>query len=277
LIKLKDLNPDHIQALYAIKLENGATPSRVRYIHAVLHCALNQAVKWDYIDHNPTKKVNKPKQPRKEINSLSVEQVRKFLAKSHGTRYGTLFYLAVSTGLRKGEILGLRWSDIDWDSKNLRVQRQLQRVHGKGLIFNKPKSRSGRRLIMLGTSTIDRLRAHKDHQQIEIESTKDGWKALDLIFPESNGSPTKPRKTNRYFKKILFEASLPDIRFHDLRHTSATLMLQCGVHPKIVQERLGHSRIAITLDTYSHVLPSLQEDAAQKLDELLTPITVDLQ
>jgi integrase len=269
LIKLKDLNPNHIQEFYSIKLENGTTPSRVRYIHAVLHRALNLAVRWGYIDRNPAKFVNKPKQPRKEMKSLSAEQVRIFLIKSRGSRYETLFCLAVTTGLRKGEILGLRWSDIDWGSRSLRLQRQLQRVHGEGLIFSKPKSRSGRRLIMLGPSTAQKLRDHKRRQHMEKQDAGKDWEALDLVFPESNGSPTKPRKINRHFKTILLEAGLPNIRFHDLRHTSATLMLQCGVHPKIVQERLGHSSIAITLDVYSHVLPVMQSEAAQKLDEFL--------
>ena len=268
-IKLKDLNPDHIQVFYSIKLENGTTPTRVRYIHAVLHRALNLAVRWGYIDRNPAKFVNKPRQPRKEMNSLSTEQVRIFLIKSRGSRYETLFYLAVTTGLRIGEILGLRWSDIDWESGSLRIQRQLQRVHGKGLIFSKPKSRSGRRLIMLGSTTTQKLQDHKRHQHMQIQDAGKEWEVLDLVFPETNGSPSKPRKITRHFKTLLLEAGLPNIRFHDLRHTSATLMLQCGVHPKIVQERLGHSSISITLDTYSHVLPVIQSEAAQKLDELL--------
>ena len=237
LIRLKDLDQDHIQEFYSIKLDNGTSPTRVRYIHAVLNRALNLAVRWGYIDRNPAKFVNKPKQLRKEMNTLSAEQVRIFLVKSRGSRYGPLFYLAVTTGLRKGEILGLRWSDIDWESRSLRIQRQLQRVHGEGLIFSKPKSRSGRRLIMLGSTTTQKLQDHKRYQQMQIQDAGKEWEALDLVFPESNGSPTKPRKVTRHFKTILLEADLPNIRFHDLRHTSATLMLQCGVHPKIVQER----------------------------------------
>ena len=268
-IKLKDLNPDHIQEFYSIKLDNGTTPTRVRYIHAVLHRALNLAVRWEYIDRNPAKFVNKPKQHRKEMNTLSAEQVNIFLIKSRGSRYEPLFYLAVTTGLRMGEILGLRWSDIDWKSRSLRIQRQLQRVHGEGLVFSKPKSRSGRRLIMLGSKTAQKLRDHKRHQHKQIQDAGKDWDALDLVFPESNGSPSKPRKVTRHFKTILHEADLPNIRFHDLRHTSATLMLHCGVHPKIVQERLGHSSIAITLDIYSHVLPVMQSKAAEKIDGLL--------
>ncbi len=269
LIKLKDLDQDHIQEFYSIKLDNGTTPTRVRYIHSVLHRALNLAVRWGYIDRNPAKFVNKPKQPRKEMNSLSAEQVRIFLIKSRGSGYETLFYLAVTTGLRIGEILGLRWTDIDWESRSLRIQRQLQRVHGEGLIFSKPKSRSGRRLIMLGSTTTQKLRDHKRHQHMQIQDAGKEWEALDLVFPESNGSPSKPRKITRHFKTLLLEAGLPNIRFHDLRHTSATLMLQCGVHPKIVQERLGHSSIGITLDIYSHVIPVMQSKAAEKIDELL--------
>jgi integrase len=270
MIKLKDLASDHIQMFYAFKLENGTTPTRVRFIHTILNRALNLAVKWDYIKRNPAMFVTKPKKPRKEMKTYSVGEVRSFLNVVKGSQLEALFYIAVTAGLRQGEILGLLWSDLEWDTGNLRIQRQLQRVRNEGLKFTEPKSASGRRLIVLGPTTLERLQEHKDRQDNERQGFAEEWQAFDLIFTKPNGSPIDPRGLLRNFKSIIKNAGLPDIRFHDLRHTAATMMLQCGVHPKIVQERLGHSTISITLDTYSHILPVMQIEAASKIDELLT-------
>jgi integrase len=145
------------------------------------------------------------------------------------------------------------------------------------LIFREPKSSAGRRVVVLGSATIDKLREHLKLQQEQRLFAGDRWKENDLIFPSTVGTPMEPRNLMRHFKSVLNAGGLPDIRFHDLRHTAATLMLQQGIHPKVVQERLGHSAISLTLDTYSHVLPSMQEEAAKAMDELLTPIAVDLK
>jgi integrase len=145
------------------------------------------------------------------------------------------------------------------------------------LIFREPKSSAGRRVVVLGSATIDKLREHLKLQQEQRLFAGDRWKENDLIFPSTVGAPMEPRSLMRHFKSVLNAAGLPDIRFHGLRHTAATLMLQQGIHPKVVQERLGHSAISLTLDTYSHVLPSMQEEAAKAMDELLTPIAVDLK
>jgi integrase len=268
-IKLKDLNRDHIQMLYSIKLERGTTPTRVRFIHKILKRALNLAVRWNYIERNPTNFVSIPKKSRKEMKTFSVKEVRIFLNAVRGSRLEALFHLAVTSGLRQSEILGIKWHDLDWDTGNLRIQRQLQRVRGQGLIFSEPKSASGRRLIVIVSTTLDKLKEHKYSQDIERQGFAEGWQGLDLIFTMPKGSPIGPRYLFRKFKSVINDAGLPDIRFHDLRHTAATLMLQCGVHPKVVQERLGHSSISITLDTYSHTTPVMQYEAAMKIDELI--------
>jgi integrase len=247
----------------------------VRVIHSVFHCALNRAVKWGLLGRNPASHVDKPKVNRKEMKTLTAEQVIRLLNFSQGSRYEALYHLAVTTGLRQGELLGLRWSDLDWGTGHLRVQRQLQRVPGQGLVLNEPKSSSGRRLVVLGPATLDKLRDHKRQQWREKIVAGDRWRENDLIFPSTIGTPMGPRNMVREFKESLQRARLPNIRFHDLRHTAATLMLQEGIHPKVIQERLGHSQISITMDTYSHVLPAMQEEAAQKLDDLLTPIKVE--
>jgi integrase len=272
-IKLKDLRPDQIQALYNEKLDSGISARTVILIHAVLHRALKHALKQGIIGRNPTDAVNRPKFRRKEMCTLSDNQVRTLLLVVKDTRFEALFWIAVSTGLRQGELLGLRWSDLDWQSRRLHVQRQLQRVTG-GLEFTEPKSAAGNRVVVLGEEAIAKLRKHQNILIQEKQKAEEKWEEHDLIFPSSHGTPLDHRNLYRFFKLFLKDAALPDIRFHDLRHTAATLMLQQGIHPKVVQERLGHADITLTLNTYSHVLPSMQEEAAEKLDELLTPIDV---
>lgn len=276
-LKLKDLRPDQIQSLYNRKHEEGKSTTTIRMIHAVLHRSLNQAVRWGLIGNNPTDAVNRPKPEKKEMKVLNENQALSFLSVVEGTRYEALYQLALVTGLRQGEILGLRWSDLDWSSGQLQIQRQLQRISGQGKVFTEPKSKAGRRLVVLGQTTLAKLRFHNDLQHQEQLIAGDRWRENDLIFPSTIGTPHEPTTLLRHFKGDLIKAELPEIRFHDLRHTAATLMLQQGVHPKVVQERLGHSTISLTLDTYSHVIPSMQEEAAEKMDELLTPVAVRLQ
>lgn len=275
-IKINELRPDQIQTLYTVKIDAGVSPTTVRMIHAVLHRALNQALKWGIIGRNPSDAVDRPKPSRKEMQTLSDYQARQLLIASQGSPYETLYYLALSTGLRQGELLGLKWSDLDWSNGHLRIQRQMQRVTGEGLLLLEPKTAGSRRVVTLGPAILEKLRAHRQNQDLHRAFTGDKWQEQDMIFTSSIGSPVDQRNLHRDFKLILDKAGLPNIRFHDLRHTAATLMLQEGIHPKIVQERLGHSQISITLDTYSHVLPAMQETAAAKMDEVLNLIEVEI-
>ena len=273
-MKLKDLRPDQIQGLYNQKLVGGMNARSVIMIHAVLHRSLKQALKWGIVGRNPVDAVTRPRFRKKEMQTLTDTQVRSLLLAAQGTRYEILLWMAVATGLRQGELLGLRWSDLDWQTRSLHVQRQLQRQPGNGLRFTPPKSAAGRRVIVLGEATIKKLRQHNVLLQAERRQAGEAWQENDLVFPSSTGTPWDHRNVFRYFKRFLTKAALPDIRFHDLRHTAATLMLQQGVNPKIVQERLGHADITLTLNAYSHVLPAMQQEAAEKLDELLTPIDI---
>jgi len=225
------------------------------------------------IGQNPADDVMRTKVPRMEMKTLDDVQVRNLILAAKGTRYEGLFWLAVTTGLRQGELLGLRWSDLDWQSRKFQIQRQLQRSE-TGRVFSEPKSAAGRRVIVLGGETIKKLRAHLNLQLLEKRAAGERWQENDLIFPSSIGTPGDYSNLLKHFKICLKLAGLPDIRFHDLRHTAATLMLQQNVNPKVVQERLGHSDITLTLNTYSHVLPTMQEDAAEKVDQLLTGIDV---
>ena len=271
-IKLSDLKPGHIQAFYSQKQKEGASRSTLKNIHSTLHRALNQAAKWGYILSNPANVVDKPKTQHTEKKTWDETEVISFLSSIEGSLYHGLFYLAVITGLRKGELLGLKWQDLDWTSGELHIQRQLRYINGRGLKLQDLKTAASRRVVVLGKNTIEMLRNHNILQNNARIFSGEKWTESELIFTSDLGTPLHPDTTYRVFKRLLRAAGLPDIRFHDLRHTAATLMLKQGIHPKVVQERLGHADIAMTLNTYSHVIPSMQKEAAEKMDELLTPI-----
>ena len=261
-IKLRELRPDHIQRFYTRKLDNGVGTPTVRMSHGVLRRALGHAVKWGLLAHNVSDAVVPPKAKTKEMSVWDAEQVRCFLRLTEGHRWDALFYLAVTTGLRQGELTGLYWSDMDWKSSRLRIQRQVYQGQVSEL-----KTASSRRVVTLGEVALDKLHERQEHQAREREWGI--WQENDFIFTSRRGKPVSHGSLYPVFIDLTKAAGLPRIRFHDLRHTAATLMLQQGVHPKVVQERLGHSSISMTLGTYSHVLPSLQEDVADRLDELL--------
>jgi integrase len=273
-IVLKDLRPDHVQSLYTNKLANGVSPSSTRMIHAVIHRALNHALKLGLVYRNVADSVTRPKVVRKEMKTLNDYQVRQLIQVAESEQMRLLLWVAVVTGLRQGELLGLKWSDLDWMSRRIQIQRQVQRRKGDGLVFCEPKSASGRRVIVLGKSTIDKMREYKNNQLKERILLGEKWQDNDLIFPSPIGTPLDPSNVLKAYKDCLKRADLPNLRFHDLRHSAATLMLQQGVNPKIVSERLGHSDISLTLNTYSHVLPPMQEEAAEKMDDLLTLIEI---
>jgi integrase len=273
-IKLKDMRPDQIQAFYNEKLDGGTSARTVLLIHAVLHRALVHALKLGLIGRNPVDAVTRPKVKRKEMRVFTDDQARAFLSAAKQTRHACLFQIALHTGMRQGELLGLMWKDIDWITRQIHVQRQLQRNPNGSLVFSEPKTAAGRRTIVISPTMIDSLRKHLEEQEEYKKVLGKKWEENDLIFPSKLGTPLHQANMFREYKELLKETGLPLLRFHDLRHTSATLLLTQGVHPKIVQERLGHSNIAMTMDIYSHVLPSMQEDAALKMDELLNPIEV---
>ena len=271
-IKLKDLRPDHIQSLYTARMKDGVGVRTIHLMHAILHRALDQAMRWGLITRNPTDAVDKPSLKTGEMKVLEPGQVATLLEAARPGHQEALYYLAVTTGLREGELLGLRWSDLDWETGRLQVQRQLQYVPGQGKVFSEPKSSAGRRSIMLGATALEKLREHREHQHMQRLFAGDRWQENDLMFTCFHGGPIDPCNLLQSFKRLLKRAGLPEIRFHDLRHTAATLMLKEGVHPKIVQERLGHSNISLTLNTYSHIIPGMQEDAAKKLDAMFAAL-----
>jgi integrase len=273
-VRLSTLTPAHLQALYAAKLRDGLKPASVRQIHAILHRALEQAVRFNLIPTNPAGKVDPPKIRQDEITPLSAEQANRLLevARDEGNRFEALYVLALTTGLRIGELLGLRWSDIDLDARRLRVSRQVQRGEagsGEGLIFTEPKAAS-KRTVDLPTRTVEALKRHRKRQLEEKLRAGGAYQDNALVFATSLGTPFGPETvTQRSFKPLLKRAGLPEIRFHDLRHTYATLLLTRGVHPTYVQRALGHSSVKMTLDRYSHWMPSMGRATAEAIEAAL--------
>ena len=238
-------------------------------MHSVLRQGLVQALRWGLVPRNVATLVERPKVTRREVQPFDPDQVRILLDAITGDRLEALYTVALAVGLRRGEALGLRWQYVDLDAGTLRVCASLQRVNGK-LQLQEPKTTRSRRTIALPQTVIDALRQHRARQLRERLSAGSHWQQHDLVFTTSAGKPHDPRNITRHFQKVLSGAGLPRIRFHDLRHTCASLLLVQGVHPRIVMEILGHSQISMTMDTYSHVMPELQREAATQMDALLT-------
>jgi integrase len=269
-IKLKNLTPTHVRGLHREKLDADLAPATVRKIHSTLHKALSQATSDGLIPRNAAD-VKAPRPAPEEMRPLSEDEARAFLetAKASDDRFEPLYVLAITTGLRRGELLGLRWDDVDLERGKLRVGRALVREGGQHIV-GETKTRRGRRQVNLTPRTVNALKAHRKRQLEERMRLSGLYKDHGLIFATGIGTPVNPENlVNRSFKPLLKRASLPEIRFHDLRHTCATLLLGRGVHPKIVQELLGHATIAMTLDTYSHYIPSMGDQASGAMGDAL--------
>ena len=264
-VKLAKLTPGHVQGLYRAKLDEGLSPTTVEHVHTTLHRALKMAVRWQLVPRNVCEAVTVPKRVSPEIRPLNRQQAKRFLASAEGDRYAALYALALTTGMRQGELLGLCWHDVDLDGGKLSVRRALVTGYGKQT-YERPKTAKGRRSIALTLKAIAALRRHEEGQRAAGLYCDDG-----PVFCNRVGGPVHPKNLlDRSFRPLLTKAGLPQIRFHDLRHTTATLLLSKGVHPKIVQEVLGHANISITLDTYSHVLPGMGDAAAGAMDDVLS-------
>jgi integrase len=200
--------------------------------------------------------------------------VIQFLIAARGNRHEALFHLAVKTGMRQAELLGLKWMDLDWTSGVLHVRRQVQRIDGKGFVFCEPKTKTGRRSIQLGEASLQMLRRQLEKQRREKAGAGGHWNENDLIFASSVGTPTELRNLLREYKKVLLKAGLPEIRFHDLRHTAASIMLKHNIPVFTVSRILGHSKPSVTLDIYAHMIPGMQDQAAKIMDEVIAPIQV---
>ncbi len=267
--KLTKLAPGHVRALYGEKLDAGLSARTVNYVHRTLFKALKQATADGLVPRNVASLVKAPRPAKREIRPLDRDQARALLEAARGDRLEALYVLAITAGLRQGELLGLKWEDVDLSTGTLSVRRSLAWARKKA-VFNQPKNGKGRSVKLTGAA-VEALKRHKAAQNGERLRLGGLWEDNGLVFPGEHGQPMRAYSlTVGSYARLLERTGLPEkTRFHDLRHTCATLLLLEGVHPKFVQELLGHTTISITLDTYSHVLPSMSDQTAVAMERAL--------
>lgn len=275
-VRLSALRPDHIERLHAIKLGDGLSPRTVVHIHAVLHTALESAVKWGEVPRNVAAVAGRPRAPRHEIKPPSAADVVQLLgtAKAVDDRATALWTVAVYSGCRLGELLALQWNDVDLKQGTIAIRRTLERIDDENApVYGEPKTAKSRRTVALPLIAIEELRHWRVRQTEERLAVGPDYANYGLVFTTEIGTPLSGRNAHRLFKLALGRAGLPSsVRVHDLRHFAATLMLSAGVHPKIASERLGHSTVGITLDLYSHAVQGLDADAADRMAKAMEAV-----
>lgn len=273
-IPLRKLTPAHVRRLLHTKSTESSSrgqtlsPRTVQYIHSVLRRALEQARRDELIPRNVAKLVQPPRVPRPERRWLTDDQARQLLDELRQDRLYAVYAVAIATGLRRGEVLGLRWTDVDLDARTVHVRASLQRVDGQ-LVLVDPKTKMSQRPVPLPEVCVAALREHQARQAQDREQALVWLDEWGLVFTTKHGTPIEPRNLLRHFQATCERIGLPRMRFHELRHTCASLLLAQGVEPRVIMELLGHSMISTTLDVYAHVMPALQRDAADKMDALL--------
>ena len=273
-VRLKDLTAEHLDELYATKSNSGLGPRTVGYIHSTIRVALQRAVKKRLIPHNVARDAEPPKQIQREYTTLSREQLSAFFraAAEVEDRFEAFFIVAALAGPRPGELLALKWQDLKLpeepgEAGEATIRRSLSVTHDGLVLRETTKTGKGRPVYLLPPA-VQALRAHRKRQLEEQLRYAGLWENHNLVFPSKTGTPMSANNlSRRHFKLLLERAGLPDVRLYDLRHTFATLWLESGEHPKILQEILGHSRISVTLDTYSHVVPHMQREAMGRFGE----------
>jgi integrase len=275
-LQLKKLTPEHLERLYAKKTREGLSASMVRHIHVILHEALEQATRKRYLAQNVSDLVGDlPRIKRREAKIITREQAQRLIAAAKGTQLEAIVILAITTGMRHGEIIGLCWYDINDEERYLSVRRTVTRLSGVKDRFQgrfevtSPKTEGGQRTIMLADIALRALQEQRLRQQEARVKAGEKWQEHGLVFANTQGGYLNPDYLLDQFHRLLEHAGLPRMRLHDLRHSAATILLGKGTHPKLVQELLGHSSIDITMDIYSHVLPSMQHDMMEKWDDFL--------
>lgn len=284
-IPLAQLQPQHLQEYYAKSLAGGRLDNEpgglsARTIishHRIMYQALSHAVKWGLVGRNIAQAVDPPKHQNHEMHTLDEVGIAKFLEEIKTSPYYHLFHLAFYTGMRRSELLGLRWKDADLNKATISVVQVLHWLRNGQVVYEQPKTARSRRMVKLGETSVHVLRELRENQEAQRELLGVPLTQDSLVFCQPDGSPLQPDTVTHAFIKLVRRIGLKGIRFHDLRHTHASLWLRQGVHPKIVSERLGHSSIAITLDTYSHVMPGLHEEAVKTFEENLAATLASLQ
>jgi integrase len=269
------LSPQHVQAFVNQQLKSGLSPRTAQLSLVILRHALDTAVKWSLVGRNVAKLVDPPQVKRHETKPFTRDEARTFCDAVQGKRWRAAYLTALILGLREGELLGLRWQDVDFDRRTLTVNQTVQRIRsgaegdGSSLEFCETKTNRSRRTLSLSPSLIAILKAHRVSQSKARLVAGSEWRDLGLVFSTSIGTPIEKSNLFRDFKRMLKDTKLPPVRFHDLRHSTASLLLAQGVHPRAIMELLGHSRIGVTMDTYAHVMPAMLEDVAMKMDAVL--------
>ncbi len=270
-MRLQAIAPSHVRQLYLRLQVEGKGARTIQLVHVTLHCAFAQAVKEGLIGHSPLDAVERPKVETEQFQIFTEEQARTFLSAARGHQYETLFFLALTTSMRKGEILGLMWTDVDWKKGTLRIERQLQQASSSGAVLAPTKTKSSRCQIKLGKGLLAMLESHRQKQEAQKALAGERWKEHGMIFTTGIGTYIDQTKVSREFKSILRSAGLPDIRFHDLRHTSLSFLLDRGTPVNTVQKRAGHSKASVTTDIYGHSMNHSDEEAADDIEEIVTP------
>ncbi len=263
--RITDLTPLHVQRMLTT-LHHDLAPKSVRHVHNILRTCLDRAVEWGILGVNPVRKVKAPPVPRREMHIWTPEQARLFNDIAATDPYYALYFVALTTGMRRGELIGLRWQDVDFDAERLTVQQTISRAQGR-LHVRDTKTAAGRRRIALLPETITVLREHRQRQLAGGVSSPEG-----LVFVNPHGEPASVTTVGKHFHAIITAAGLPHIRLHDLRHSHASMLMALGVNPKVIAERLGHANISTTLGTYAHLLPDAQKEAVDKLGNLLATV-----
>lgn len=267
-IRLEDLKPMHLQFFYTKCSKKGLSNKTILYFHRIIHCALNQAMKWQFIIRNVADCVDTPKPEKYKPLVLNNKEITQLIKAISNTDIYIPVIIGIYTGMRRGEILGLTWKNIDLEQGTLKVVQALYPT-ANGLIFSSPKTENSIRKISMPLTLINILKDYKVKQETIKNRLGNNYNDVDLVCALANGNPIHPTTLNHKFRDLLKENNLPLIRFHDLRHTHASLLLKEHVEPKVISERLGHSNIKITLDIYSHIYEETNMEVADTFDRLL--------
>ena len=269
-VKLRKLSGDMFQSLYTSLLEDDEfSPNTVRTIHSQIRNALNDALRWKKITFNPVNDADPPKYRERSMTILDIDQAKKLIASARSPRMKCILHVAL-LGLRRGELLSLRWSNVALERAELRVERSLTYISNPETgyceyVETEPKTKAGRRVINLPRFVVDALREYRRYQLTRYARSSQ-WQDKDLVFSTDDGGFVQPQHLYEYFKALVKRAGLPDMRFHDLRHSAISIWLAMGINPKVVQELAGHSDIRVTLNVYGHVFPGMHGRAMDEFD-----------
>ena len=270
-LQLQKLEATDIQPIYADMSKQKLSNNTIDSLHKVLHIALNTAVKQGVLKRSVMAAVIAPKVVSKQVEVWDPETRSKAIEVLKDSRFGDFYLLALLTGMRKGELAGLKWANVDLERGRLQVVNTLQRISGRGLVLGVPKTERSRRSIALSDAAVGLLHEVRGKQTIQKAEIADAWTQSGFVLTHPDGMPLDSEVVSKAFTKLVKEAGFPDLTMHGLRHTHATILLEQGVNPKVVSERLGHASVATTMDIYSHVLPDMQEKAALAIDAALAP------